>query len=202
MLLPMQHRRAWESFAPEDEIGTGKRNMKELKDRIERYPLLSTHQRRFMEAFISASARVVYGDEYSQETLERDWGYNDTRNVVMVTAARRMGKTYAVQMYALAFLCAIPKCVVAIYAPGMRTANKLMEGITAMYRDIFESEYKIVKCNATEFRISPRGASTDHRVVFCYPSNIVRTPPPPHPTIDALAFVYLYSLGQLHLKET
>jgi len=168
-------RAAWEAFRPEATTTSGYALMRDLHTNLDRFPLKSKHQVRFLEAFTSASSVIIYGDDYTPRRVACDWPqYDDTRNVVMVTAARRMGKTVAVQMFSLAFILSIPNTVVAIYAPGMRTANKLLEGITALFREHAAEEMSVVKCNATEFRIRPRGAPiSDTRTVFCYPSNIV-----------------------------
>ena len=173
-------RPAWRAFRPEAAVTSGHSLMRDLHTNLARFPLKSKHQLEFLDAFTSASSVIIYGDDFTPRRVSHAWPQDQaTRNVVMVTAARRMGKTVAVQMFSLAFILSIPQTVVAIYAPGMRTANKLLEGITALFREHAAEDMTVVKSNATEFRIRPKGAPLiDTRTVFCYPSNIVRSPPP------------------------
>jgi len=124
----------------------------------------SAQQKTFHKAFVVASLKHIYGRDLHRhvyELLER-FHVNEIRPDVIVCAIRRAGKTFAVALFAAAFISTQPGVELVVYSTAKRASRKLQALIYKMVTtladgpevvEVFNQEELVVKCGNTTSKV-------------------------------------------------
>ena len=131
-------------------------------------------QVKFHEQMILACLSKIYEDEWETqyEQIMKRFGIRKMKRELIFSCPRRFGKTYSVALFAAAYLLSIPKCQVAIFSTGKRTAKKLM--VLILHFLTFYPEFEQpgrVKVKNQEDLVLNFGPGDD-RCLSCYPSSV------------------------------
>lgn len=134
----------------------------------------SVQQRQFHEAFIRATIRVIFRDDFEPNALDimRENGWDDIRQEVLIVTPRRFGKTFSVGLFTAAFLWTQPRAEVCIFSTGRRASRKLLALIRKFLGHIDGSDRRVVKYNVEELHIRGDAGPDDVRTLASYPSKV------------------------------
>jgi hypothetical protein len=134
----------------------------------------SPQQCELQEAFLKATARIIYKNEFD-DNVERIMMANAWEKLyqeVLIGTPRRFGKTYSTAMYATVFMLAVPDCKVCIYSTGKNTAAMVLDHIRTFFRELpCYADFTIITDNEKVLQIAPRDNPLDRRVVKSFTSN-------------------------------
>jgi Probable DNA packing protein, N-terminus len=130
------------------------------------------HQIRFHEHMIRACLQKIYEKEWATqyETIMKKFEITKMRREMLFSCPRRFGKTWAVAVFAAAYLLSISNCDIALFSTGKRTAKKVMILILSFLKRYPGFEEKIVTKNHEELVL--QFGDFDARKLFCYPSAV------------------------------
>ncbi len=144
----------------------------------------SPQQRELQEAFLQATVKIIYRDEFvdNVERIMRNNGWTKLFQEVLIGTPRRFGKTYSTSEFACVFIIANPNAKVCIYSTGKSTAAMVLDHIRTFFRELpCFSEFDIIIDNEKVLQIAPRNNPTDRRIVKSFTSN---------PKISIFPFVF------------
>ena len=134
-------------------------------------------QVKFHEQMILACLSKIYEDEWETqyEQIMKKFGVIKMKRELIFSCPRRFGKTYSVALFAAAYLLSIPKCQVAIFSTGKRTAKKLMV-LILHFLTFFPGieDPGRIKVKNQEDLVLDFGTPNhpDDRCLSCYPSSV------------------------------
>lgn len=134
----------------------------------------SATQKLFHKAFIVAVLKQLYGRDIHRHVgrLMKRFDVTEIRPDVIVCAIRRAGKTFAVALFAAAFILTQPGTVMNIYSTCKRTARKLQTLIWKMVVTFagtpsvvkaYNQEELVVHCHGTTSTVNSLPASVEIR---------------------------------------
>ena len=144
----------------------------------------SAHQKLFHKSFIVASLKHIYGRDIHRHVgrLMRRFDIDEIRPDVIVCAIRRAGKTFAVALYAAAFILTQPGVEVNIYSTCKRASRKMqaliwkmvvtLAGTSSVVRT-YNQEELVVTCGNTTSKVNSLPASVE---ISFFPPSLL--PPP------------------------
>lgn len=109
-----------------------------------------TDQIRVFETFVFACLPLIYGNTWNDNKARvlAEWGKTELRPYVVVSMARRNGKTFVTSGTVVALLLAIPNIKVIIFSTCKRTSQLMMSAVSDMLDAAFE---KGSHCNRQDF---------------------------------------------------
>ncbi len=154
----------------------------------------SPQQKLFHKAFIVATLKYIYGREVHRHIgrLMRRFGVSEIRPDVIVCAIRRAGKTFAVALFAAAFVLTQPGVEINIYSTCKRASRKLQALIWTIIvrlagtQDVvvtYNQEELVVRCGNTTSRVNSLPGSVE--ISFSFPALLCclsLSPRPPGPS--------------------
>lgn len=159
----------------------------------------SATQKLFHKAFIVAVLKQIYGRDIHRHVgaLMKRFDVNEIRPDVIVCAIRRVGKTFAVALFAAAYVLTQPGVILNIYSTCKRTARKLQALIWKIVTKLagtphviqnYNQEELVVRCHGTTSTINSLPSSVEVRSFLFHrplpptlsPLLFALVPPPPH----------------------
>lgn len=134
-----------------------------------------TNQIKIFETFLFATLPLLYGDSW-QENKARvlaEWGKKEMRQYVIVSMARRNGKTFVSAGAIVALLIAVPKVKLVIFSTCKRTSQLMMGAVDDMIQNAFtkgthinSQDYIMVSKNSETICFEAFGTK---RTISCLP---------------------------------
>jgi len=136
----------------------GDRQLEKLREAIESFPTRSQQQVTFMELFLQASLRLIYGDDYDRNEIriKADNMMDELFQFALVACPRRFGKSAGTAMYVSSWVVTQPGTTVLIYSPGKRQSKDLMKymrNMIAGFRDKKGYPIRVSIDNEEEFEV-------------------------------------------------
>ena len=134
----------------------------------------SPQQRELQEAFLMATAKIIYRDEFDDnvERIMNANGWEKLYQEVLIGTPRRFGKTYSTSMFACVLLLAVPDIKICIYSTGKATAAMVLDHIRSFFHELpCSTDFEVLTSNEKVLQLSPRGNPLDKRVVKSFTSN-------------------------------
>lgn len=134
----------------------------------------SATQKQFHRAFILAVLKQIYGADIHRhvgELMER-FKVSEIRPDVIICAIRRAGKTFAVALFAAAYILTQPGVILNIYSTCMKTAQNLQALIFKMVVALtktnsviraYNKNELVVECHGTTSKVNSLSSSVEVR---------------------------------------
>lgn len=118
----------------------------------------SADQMNFHEHFIQAVLPLIYGDEWDQNSVRvmREFGITELKSEVLCMTPRRFGKSWAIAMFVLAMMLAVPGIKLAVFSPGSRASGSLMKLVQKFMRNIPDAMRRDLGGNKERIYIAAR----------------------------------------------
>lgn len=152
---------------------TGDQKLQDLKFWLDNLGLKRhAHQVRFHEQMILASLSKIYENEWETqyEQIMKRFNITKMKRELLFSCPRRFGKTFSVAIYCAAYMLSVPKCQVAVFSTGKRTAKKLMVLILSFLVN-YPGFADCVKTKNQEDLVLSFGLNDD-RILSCYPATV------------------------------
>jgi hypothetical protein len=109
--------------------------------------LRSNDQKRFHASMVAATLPLIYGVEWEARNAEvlKSHGLTSVETEVLILAARRWGKTWAVAMYIVALILSVPGVEVCVFSPTGRQSGMLADHVRQFLSRVEGSERRIVR---------------------------------------------------------
>lgn len=151
------------------------REIRRVVARISKVFPLTQQQAEILEMGIRACAPAVYTrevfDAHQMEILRVNrWKLKDMNMWILISAARRLGKTFSMVVLVCAMLMVIPELKLAVFATAFEQAKKLLEEVERLFiKCLPEANFEFSKSNGkATLRTDARG---DVRVAYACSSN-------------------------------
>ena len=137
-----------------------------------------TDQVRVFETFLFACLPLIYGETWNDNKARvlAEWDKKELRPYVVVSMARRNGKTFVTSGTVVALLLCIPGIRIVIFSTCKRTSQLMMTAVSEMLDKAFE---KGTHCNKQEYVEISRNSETivfeafgTKRAVACLPGSV------------------------------
>jgi len=137
-----------------------------------------TDQIRVFETFLFACLPLIYGNTWNDNKARvlAEWGKKELRPYVVVSMARRNGKTFVTSGTVVALLLCIPGIRVVIFSTCKRTSQLMMSAVSDMLDAAFD---KGTHCNRQEYVQVSRNTEAivfeafgTKRAVACLPGSV------------------------------
>ena len=118
-----------------------------------------SYQKYFHDVIIKSCLPKIYGTEWESNSLRvmKEHSIDKIDFEVLITTARRMGKTYSISMLACALLMCVPGIRIIIVSTGGRASSSLTETVIKFVEMTPGGKERIVKRNAEQLFIAPEG---------------------------------------------
>lgn len=135
-------------------------------------------QIRVFETFLFACLPLIYSSTWNDHKARvlADWGKKELRPYVVVSMARRNGKTFVTSGAVVALLLCIPNVKIVIFSTCKRTSQLMMSAVSDMLDLAFE---KGTHCNRQEYQQISKNTETivfeafgTKRTVACLPGKM------------------------------
>lgn len=105
----------------------------------------SADQQAFFTQFTNASLPRIYGKDWNDQSARvmAERGITEIITEVMVMTPRRFGKTYAIAMFNLAIMLAVPGTIINVYSPGSRASTSLMKLVKKFYASLVDEQGRL-----------------------------------------------------------
>ena len=134
----------------------------------------SPHQLRFHDAFMRATARVIYRDDWSrrESEIKKKHNWDKTPSEILISTPRRFGKTFAIAIFVAAMSLSFGfECV--IFSPARRASRKLLERIVEFIK-LLDGEKNIIEYNQEQCRLTSKDGKKS--LIRSFPSKVRRAP--------------------------
>lgn len=133
----------------------------------------SIQQKKFHKSALSGCLRMIYGKDFDKEKhrVMRKYNFKCRKQQCLITAPRRLGKTYAIAMLVIVLMYMCCEEVVSIFSPSDRQSKMLVTTILSLMRKV-DLGNNIVSHNATCIVIRTKYGKTSK--INAYPA-VVRT---------------------------
>lgn len=135
-------------------------------------------QIRVFETFLFACLPLIYGNTWNDNKARvlAEWNKKELRPYVVVSMARRNGKTFVTSGTVVALLLCIPGIKVVIFSTCKRTSQLMMSAVSEMLDAAFE---KGTHCNKQDYVQISKNTETivfeafgSKRTVACLPGSV------------------------------
>lgn len=126
------------------------------------------------ERCLAALARYCYGEELAANELEikRVNGFTDVKQEVLITAARRVGKSMIIAMLMAAILNTFPRVEICIFASGSRAAGGTM-GLMGLVKMFLTKYYDYTNFEkSTDQHLYVEVGPSDVRKMHAFPGSV------------------------------
>jgi len=129
------------------------RFLNQMHDGSESWTGRSPDQINFHDNFVNASLPRIYGAEWNEQSARvmAERGITEINTEVMIMTPRRFGKTYAIAMYVLGIMLAVPGTIVNVYSPGSRASTSLMKLVAKFYASLHDEQGRMCWQNKCTF---------------------------------------------------
>jgi len=131
----------------------------------------SATQKDFHQSFLSSCLRLIYEENYEKERHRvcQKYNFDCKKQQVLICAPRRMGKTFAVALFAIVFAINVPGTEISIFSPGKRQSVSLMDHIVGFMTKLGEEDRTLRK---NEEKLTLRSITGDESKINAYPSAV------------------------------
>lgn len=140
--------------------GQGDIRLANIYKLLEGWPVVRvSYQKYFHDVIIKSCLPQIYANEWesNQQRVLKEHGMEKIDYEVLVTTARRMGKTYAVSMLVCAFLMCVPGIQIIVVSTGGRASSSLCDTVIKFVEMSPGGKERIVKRNAEQLFIAAEG---------------------------------------------
>lgn len=135
----------------------------------------SPQQSEIQEMCIRAAARVVYTRSvFEDNQLEimraNNWSKKEMEQWILVSAPRRLGKTFALVRTDVALLLSIPNIFIVVFATTFEQANKLVEEVKKLLESHFPQQR--IKYTVNEGKLRVYFPNNDVRTIVACSSSV------------------------------
>lgn len=136
-------------------------------------------QIRVFNAFIFSCLPLIYGETWNENKARvlKEWEQGRERPYVIVSMARRNGKTFVTSGTVVSLLLNVPRLKVAIFSTCKRTSQMMMSAIVDMLEQAFElgthvNRQDFVQVMKNTEKIVFVGPDNTKRELGCYPGSV------------------------------
>lgn len=117
-------------------------------------------QLRFIRAFLYNCASVIYGDDWEASRMKffEQNGLFEEDPIVLIMAARRVGKTWAVAIFSSAMIWVVPSLPMNIFSTNLKTAKHICSYIRKFILALPDGPARLATQNQTEVSVIPADA--------------------------------------------
>jgi hypothetical protein len=118
----------------------------------------SPDQINFHAHFEQAILPLIYGDEWNQHSTRvmRELAITELKTEVLCMTPRRFGKSWAIAMFVLAAMLAVPGIKLAVFSPGSRASSSLMKLVLKFAKSIPGAAQRLCGGNKERLFIAAR----------------------------------------------
>lgn len=135
-------------------------------------------QYQFHHEMICCILKTVYGDQFElhRDRILSSYGMDprttktEMMQQLLITTARRMGKTYAVAMMIAALLICFPRCTIVCFSSGLRVAMNMVTLVTQLVSN-HDRGSEMVSYGTRQDQLTLRTGRNDKRVFSAFPAN-------------------------------
>lgn len=183
---------SWQEYAQRpthQPLREGDNRLKEIRRVFQRIDtpgnVASPQQAEIQEMCIRACARVIYTrqvfEDNQLEIMRRNnWNSRQMEQFILVSAPRRLGKTFALVRTNVALLLAIPNITIVVFATAFDQANKLVEEVNKLFQSHFP-------------HVNVKYARTEGKLRVFFPNKDVRTIIGLSSSVDVSASLLFYA---------
>jgi hypothetical protein len=131
----------------------------------------SPQQKEFHKAFLASCLRIIYGKDFLKERhrVMAKYGFESRKQLVLICAPRRMGKTFATAFFTICVALLINEIEVSIFSPGKRQSVALMGHIYTFMKKLGETDNVVTK---NEEKMVVRTRDGKESKINAYPSAV------------------------------
>jgi hypothetical protein len=168
-----EKRKAWiasKQLRPREELSTddlrdissgeGDRRLANVYRCLEAFPVVRVAYQKLFHDYIIKSAlpKIYQGEwEHAQVRVLKQYGLDKIDYEILITTARRMGKTWAISMITAAMLLNVPGLRVIIVSTGGRASSSLTETVIKFIEYTKGGKERIIKRNQEALFLAPPG---------------------------------------------
>jgi hypothetical protein len=118
----------------------------------------SADQVNFHEHFIQACLPLIFGDEWDKNSVRvmKQFKITELKSEVLCMTPRRFGKSWAIAMFVIAMMLAVPGVKLAVFSPGKRASDSLMKLVLKFSNNIKGARARIIGANTEHLYIAAR----------------------------------------------